>query len=506
MSKYLVSISIGPVQDFISAARKTADLCAGSDLLVQVVGRAAKVFDAEHGHERIFPVKAENGGANKILAVVNVGQDAESCTELCAELCAELCKRAKKAALNSLMTEWNKSCKSGHVRQDVAQQQIEHFLEFYAAWVPIQDDLSDYSKARKRVESLLSGRKALRDFGHFDQQDDGVPKSPLDPAFATVLKLKSGASGTVSDELCEFNKRYDLKPSEVLDGISLLKRAYGGRYTSGVLRTNELAQRAHEPEFCSSEEDHTPSQPYFAVLVADGDNMGKLLSKRDTVEAHKEISEQLDKFAGRANEIVEKHHGQPVYAGGDDVFAFLPVTSALSCGRELAEAFQDELGGDEVSLSAGIAIVHYKEPLSQSLRQARDAEKKAKQVDGKNALCVAVHTRGGAPFWLAAQWSPLVDRLQGFQEQMENHEIPRGVPYELRELAREWPASTENTENFAPDVLRLEAQRIADRKTRQDGSKGSVTIPELQSVKELRELADQLVLARFLSGKGEHHT
>ncbi|MEJ5370334.1 MAG: type III-B CRISPR-associated protein Cas10/Cmr2, partial [Bryobacteraceae bacterium] len=79
---YLLSISIGPVQDFIAAARRTADLYAGSQIL-QEVCKAAAMSIHESGGMLIFPSGPGADGANKILARVEgdpkqVSQKAET--------------------------------------------------------------------------------------------------------------------------------------------------------------------------------------------------------------------------------------------------------------------------------------------------------------------------------------------------------------------------------------------------------------------------------------------
>lgn len=52
--KYLLSISIGPVQDFIATARRSRDLWFGSWLLSEISKAAAK-YIYEHKGELIFP-------------------------------------------------------------------------------------------------------------------------------------------------------------------------------------------------------------------------------------------------------------------------------------------------------------------------------------------------------------------------------------------------------------------------------------------------------------------
>lgn len=469
-SRFLLSISLGPVQEFIAAARKTADLEAGSRLLTELVGAAASEFPAE---ERIYPASVQAGGANKILAVVT-GDPARHAAN------------ARARAQAHLEAQWAEHSRplAGHLDPDRARAQLAHFLEFYAAWVPFAD-AGEYGVARRRVEALLAARKALRDFVPLHQGDAGVPKSPLDPAYASVFREGAVPQALQAGE-------WNFKPSEVLDAVSLLKRLRG-RGGRDVLNTHTLAHRAKHPGAPNSpEEDFTPDGAYYAVLVADGDNMGALLSANDSEAAHHEISRRLDTFANQARAIVENHGGHAVFAGGDDVLSFLPVTTALACGNDLAEAFRRTVRG---TLSAGIAVVHYREPLSTSLAQARAAEKTAKAVDGKDAVCVALHTRGGAPLRVARKWGGA-----RALEELARMKLPRGLPYELSTLARTWP------EGLSPTVMTNEARRIARRKADADGTRIDEKALESWSfgrVAELRDFADLLIIARFLRGQGD---
>lgn len=473
--KYLLAISIGPVQDFIAAARKTADLYAGSQLLQEVVAAAAATFNDT---ERIFPANIGGGGANKILAQIegNAKQRAQDAQDAAQNRLSELSQKYL-APLQD------------YINLERANSQVENFLEVYTAWVPCTD--ATYLEDRKKVEGLLAARKALRDFKTFDQFDIGVPKSPFDPAFATVFRLEIEQ---YRKNFIKFQEKYNFKSSEVLDAISLIKRLYGREKSKtglDVLDTHILAHRAKFPDTVNwDEEDRKPDYAYYAILVADGDNMGAYLSKCDSVDKHMEFSKRLDKFAGEAKKIVKRKGGFCVYAGGDDVLALIPVTTVLECGKELSEAFQHGVRG---TLSAGIAIVHYREPLSTSLAYARDAEKSAKKVSGKGAVSVALHTRGGAPLSLSMKWEAS-SQLQNSLDAAKENRLPRGLPYELRELAREW------SKDFDMSALTCEAKRIANRKRNQEGEKVGVSIPDFDELKDLEEFANLLIIARFLSG------
>lgn len=473
---HLLAISIGPVQDFIAAARRTADLYAGSQILQELCKAAASVIPEEG---LIFPSSHAADGANKILARVEGDPK-------------QVSQKAETAARAKLWELWREALEAlpGHQRGLIdearAELQLDGFLEFYAAWVPF--DGSDYPRRRKEVDRLLAGRKALREFAPSNQDDEGVPKSPLDPSRAAVINPREWKEVNVRLEDGAY-KPLRIKPTETLDAVSLLKRIYGVQKSATVVDTRTMARRAKSSEAMPDErygedDDHIQEpQPYYALLVADGDRMGALIDQKETIEEHKKLSALLDDFARQAKRIVDVHHGFLIYSGGDDVLAMLPVNTVIACAKELSETFRHKVRG---SLSAGVAIVHYREPLSISLQAARDAEKAAKN-GGRNALAVALHTRGGAPLTVVRNWDDL--HWDDLQKAYGAKVVSRGLAYELRELAMEWQ------KDMRIDYLQAEAKRIVQRKERKD-----LKLPELRSITDLKVFADQLVIARFLSG------
>ncbi|GEM88334.1 type III-B CRISPR-associated protein Cas10/Cmr2 [Meiothermus granaticius] len=478
---YLLAISIGPVQDFIAAARRTADLYAGSQILQELSKHAAQFLHSK-GAELIFPADPNADGANKILAKVSADPK-------------QLAEEAKKAVQERLEQIWNDTISklSGTHRDSIDQvrvkEQLGSFLEFYAAWVPLQK----YPESRQAVERLLAGRKALRDFAPTQQHDDGVPKSTLDPSRAAVIDPRKWGGATVRLRSGS-HRPLRIKPTEFLDAVSLLKRCYGALKSDVVVDTRTMARRAINPEAMPDErwgedDDHIQEpQPYFAILVADGDRMGDLISRQDDPEAHRSLSKTLDDFAREACNIVRKYKGFMVYSGGDDVLAFLPVNQAVACAQALSEEFRRRVKG---TLSAGVAIVHYREPLSISLQNARDAEKAAKN-GGRNALSVALHTRGGAPIqvvqhWDALSWDELLKAYKARQ-------ITRGFAHELRDLVREWQ------DDMRADYLHKEALRVLARKESRDLKIPAPTSDTPTYRGALLRFVDQLIIARFLSG------
>lgn len=521
---YLLSISIGPVQPFIEAARRTADLTAGSELLVEIAKAVAGSVKAGGG-ELIFPADPSKDGPNKILA--KVSGDPAAITD-----------QARAAAQSVLETAWGRALQvvgTTHVNTDLAQAQIEKFLEFYAAWVPLGPD---YKTAREEVEFLLAGRKALREFGQ-PRSLSGIPKSPLDPARdRVVLESMPRAKGPLF-----------LKKAEHLDAVSLIKRVLG-RSKGGVPSTPELSSVAlqwklgHDnPDGITAissiaestngklsvgdllypgrlkdavesgeltEDQRTRARnafngkeppdwaSYYAILCADGDHMGSLIGKMDSAEKHIEFSRKLSGFAEQAKTIVTDHSGHCVYSGGDDVVALLPTHTALQCAADLASAFKSAVDG---SLSVGVAIVHHMDPLRISLERAREAEREAKKA--RDSLAVALHTRGGEPRIVSENWNTncslqtWTDWIAAFRAK---EGLSHGFPYELRHLARE-------AKGVLPlETLKAEAKRILDRKKggKADGEQQYrpalvAALNELTGTDALEDLVAKLIICRFLA-------
>ncbi|MBM4092742.1 MAG: type III-B CRISPR-associated protein Cas10/Cmr2, partial [Planctomycetes bacterium] len=208
-----------------------------------------------------------------------------------------------------------------------------------------------------------------------------------------------------------------------------------------------------------SERRDSKAPAYYSVLMMDGDNLGdwlrgensplvgeimhpdlvsyyrRLTERSDVPEdakkfvheglrtkrpvgpaLHAAISEALANFALHfVPNIVARHGGTLIYAGGDDVLALLPTTTSLACALELRDTFRadwktDEsthterlLMGSRATVSAGLAVVHYKEDLRFALDEARKAEKTAKDA-GRDALQITVCRRSGEHATALCPW------------------------------------------------------------------------------------------------------
>ncbi|SHE95029.1 CRISPR-associated protein Cmr2 [Ferrithrix thermotolerans DSM 19514] len=240
-------------------------------------------------------------------------------------------------------------------------------------------------------------------------------------------------------------------------------------------RREEVERHYRDP--IVREEDDTEEDPrdsmYYALLKMDGDRMGKLLQEghqgvtvfcswhpkvkrsvtelKSSMEAgdnldsylqsqplpspalQKNISESLANFSlVMVRQVLESMlYGKIIYAGGDDLLAFLPRTQVVDALGLLRQGFSGEkevggvdyfqrayrdgyrvgsgffydkgssgsslrtlLGAGVATASFGVVIAHAKTPLSQVLVKTERAEALAKR-HGRNGFCLYVAKRSG---------------------------------------------------------------------------------------------------------------
>lgn len=596
MSHTLLSISIGPVQEFIAASRKARDLWRGSSLLSDISRDAAlgiRAAAADGEVEMIFPapeaIDAPAGMriavANKLLVLVK-GDAARA---------QHLAEASHQAARESLANAWDSVWRDvDHVAswldKDLSDAQVEHFLEFYAAWWPVPNPEDDYAEARTQVERLLAGRKALRDFAPSVAGARNRAKSSLDPARESIIKRN-----TPTDQYNVVQRALHLRGNEQLDAVSLIKRRSKRRIVStsrmaidpfirriapdpqhvpqellelqrhaSSLQHTDLAEEfAIDPisrldhfrafpfdsqifyglprEVDAADSPFTPEEQKaarafltttqallkhhgvreaptaYAILVADGDNMGKAINEMRTLAHNVAFSAILNRFAQKADSIVRTHNGALLYSGGDDVVAFLPVDTAIPCVASLRKAFRSLMqeARDSVefqtlpTLSAGLAIVHFREHLQVAMSWAREAERAAKNAPGKNALAVHLHTHSGGAeaVKVVHTWSDdlLEERWGRWVRLHMLNDIPDAVPFALHDLHRELKAMR-LPKDLLPVVLRAEVKRILERRRRQYGS-SPMQKADIQAIlglagsnlETLDQVVNEILIARRLA-------
>ena len=182
------------------------------------------------------------------------------------------------------------------------------------------------------------------------------------------------------------------------------------------------------------------NRSYYALLLMDGDNLGIMLREKDP----EKVSEALLDFTNEVTKVVdedENHGGVTIYAGGDDVFALLPLDAAIACALALRHAYGacfDKVG-IKATASCAIVFAHHQAPLRKVIAEAHhQLVKIAKNANGRDSLALAVYKPGGVTAQWASVWknppSP-VERMMELVGAMagNDQEYPRGLFHKLRD-------------------------------------------------------------------------
>ena len=180
-----------------------------------------------------------------------------------------------------------------------------------------------------------------------------------------------------------------------------------------------------------------PAKPYYALLLMDGDRLGKLLRENED----QAISKSLAKFVQHVPKIVQGHNGVTVYAGGDDVLALLPITQAVECAmmlrKEYGSAFKKlvhESDRDPATASCSVIFAHYHNPLRDVMNLAHEElDGAAKERNGRDSLALAVLLPGGVNALWVARFGELPHALVNLRERIRQKDYSTGFFYHLRQ-------------------------------------------------------------------------
>ncbi len=219
-----------------------------------------------------------------------------------------------------------------------------------------------------------------------------------------------------------------------------------------------------------------PLAGYLAVVVQDLDSMGLFLSGRSgsasgpkipiNPNEHGRVSRDLLLVSRRQTEALktEKLLAVPVYAGGDDLLAFGPASTAI----DAAQACHDDIPSSLPRASTAVLFFHYHASIQQAMREARDLLEAAKQaVPGKHALAVGYLRRSGVAAqsiqpWADRDGNSSADRFGLFAREREPRLSPRLVA-DLERDAGELASLAEVSQRIRRPLYTAELARLVRR-------------------------------------------
>lgn len=634
MAQALLHVALGPVQDFIAAARRTRDLWFGSHVLSEVSKAAARAIRDACPGGLVYPVPDLDGrdvlagadgmfqrvdGAlaltipspNKLWAVVPAAE---------ADAIASAAHAAAKAQWKAFADKVRGRDRPGDRLIDPARvpewhEQVDRLLEVFAAWRPLPDDGDDaFVDARSALMGAVEEAKTLRAFTQWSAPRGAPRQSSLDAERYGVLARDAHDQRS--------GRRYRIAGQETLSAVDLVKRAGGepeqfvpvtnialapwhaaareshpkawqalegamgafadaaGKDVHGFDRTGKVPRETLEAGcwtmlfdaqiFLENRARKTleeaigpyghekprarpatavaaeaaiaallgavrrPPVPYVACLMADGDGLGKVLEGLGP-DALVAASKELCRFSVAASRIVDFHHGLPIYAGGDDVMALVPLQTAAQCAADLEAAYDRIVGevlrghGARASFSVGLGIGHVLDPLRDLLDLGREAERLAKGNDlplsqQRRALVVVMEKRGGQRRTWRARW-PLTrggvqptDRITAAVRRLRAGRLSTSKLFELDDLLRRMevraprphvepkppPLSAEESSDLTQTLVTL-TRRILARSEGQGGTREGSALTPAEVGLEFDDLVDHAAARRRLSDWVELH-
>lgn len=220
---------------------------------------------------------------------------------------------------------------------------------------------------------------------------------------------------------------------------------------------------------------------YYALLTADGDGVGSVLSALENQPDELVLVQALDRFAEEACEIIgdNSHRGFAFYVGGDELSGYLPVDTVLLAALKLADTFDHRVrmcgvaGADKLTLSIGIVIAHSKHDLrdvrnraQKCLEKAKDRRREDVRLTGTHASWIQVNesTAGGGDRISAGRTADYVHDLLAWTTLLKKEKLSLSTAHGLlQDLHRLKGVLASRTQKLDSDVV--EAQKAHAIKT-----------------------------------------
>ena len=162
---------------------------------------------------------------------------------------------------------------------------------------------------------------------------------------------------------------------------------------------------------------------HYALVAFDGDQMGQIMSGAKGIFQGKDLEVFQRSVSGRLIAFAEEVHalfksnpswGRVVYTGGDDFLGFINLHYLFKAMESLRTSFQrlvnqplredgNFVEGYNFTFSAGIAMAHYKTPLSIVIHKAKELEESAKSA-GRDAFALAALKHSGDSHESCYRW------------------------------------------------------------------------------------------------------
>lgn len=377
MNKKYIGITIGPILDTMLDASSPAAMWFSSFLFSDITRRICEKLVSENkfGKVEIYSpyyseeVNIYQDGVGKFHDRILFSIEPESMDY----------EERLKAIIDSVKSE---TVQYFQGIPDFDQNQAKQFLvQYFQIYYVIQDELEN--NIILDMSDQLSAMELMKTF----PKDNSV-----NPIVSLLLGYEDGKNQLIKKSTLYQN----VQNKEALE-------------QNGTIRTIEMIA-------ASAATGNLKSEKYFAVVNADGDRMGGMLSKLNNDQLN-QFSKKLFDHASNAAMAIKKYGGMTIYAGGDDLLFLAPVigndgNTILNLCDKIRSEFADLMkDGGEASptLSFGVAVQYYKAPLYEALEKSRNLLADSKNQEGKNRTTLHLQKHSGQSVYLSIPNDHLVE-------------------------------------------------------------------------------------------------
>lgn len=181
--------------------------------------------------------------------------------------------------------------------------------------------------------------------------------------------------------------------------------------------------------------------PMLAVLKADVDSLGKAithgLENAPDLQPLKALSQRLERFFAQDLDHQLRHRKNlyTVFSGGDDVLLVGPWDAVLDFAGALRNDFQNEFQHDNLTLSAGIAIIKPKFPIRLAAEQVEDLLHAAKTRPAPRAEAPKDQCAAFGQIWKWEAHETLLNAAKQLAQWVREGVVQRSWLHTLLELA-----------------------------------------------------------------------
>ncbi|MEL5989328.1 type III-B CRISPR-associated protein Cas10/Cmr2 [Kurthia gibsonii] len=392
MHNSFILFTIGSVQQFIEPSRKLKDLYVGSYLLSHLAIKAKNFF--ENNNATIIIPTSPTDAPNRLVV---------SCAS---EKAIVLAKEAENVIQQELITIGKAVIEYTQENFTVEmEEQLKSFLDIH--WV-IEQEQGDFQITYKNLLQQMHRIKHTRTFVQINEK--AARKCDLYEQYNGLFKQHSSLKENETLSAIAFIKRnfdrwFKSENEEPLLNVSsvaymLLKSYLPQKAESSLLELKDehselLFNLKYQKTALSVDENIRQlyeeygeyiGSPYYAIVKLDGDGIGTKYQEVNTMQQAKGLSRAISDFSKKAKKMIEEQEGICIFAGGEDILAFLPIHQIFQVLPALIKEFgQIKELNYKGTLSAGIIVSHFMTPLKPLLKEVERLESYAKAIDDEKA-------------------------------------------------------------------------------------------------------------------------